>query len=73
MMSLEAWLVKQPLRYINFGTSDSLSLSWTVNRNESMKLSQAVKSPLKQGRLICGYLDEMFVDSICIVATELIG
>ena len=41
--------------------------------NWSMQLSQAVKSPLKLGRLICGNLIVILVGSICIVETGLIG
>ena len=36
-----------------------------------MKLSQAVKLPLKLGRRICGNLGVMLVASICIVSTDL--
>ena len=73
MMSLETWLVTQLLRFINFWTGDNLSLSWTVDRNWSMKLRKAAKSPLKLGRLIWGNLGVILVGSICIVATGLIG
>ena len=58
------------LEIINFETDDS---GLTVDRNWSMKLSQAVKSPLKLGRLICGNFVVILVGSTCIVARGLIG